>query len=77
MSKPTVMRKLIQAYRWICQVVVDPAIQGAVQEADRLYPCGWDPTMLDLFLKMLEELTDTPVELAGISSGVGYGMLSQ
>ena len=38
MSKPTVMRKLIQAYTDESgQVVVDPAIIKAVQEADRIY----------------------------------------
>ena len=69
-EQPTVMRKLIQAYTDESgQVVVDPAIIKAVQEADRIY-------ILDAGFaskKMLEELTDTPVEL-GISSEWGYGM---
>ena len=38
MSMPTVMRKLIQAYTDEAgQVVVDPAIIKAVQDADRIY----------------------------------------
>ena len=37
-EQPTVMRKLIQAYTDESgQVVVDPAIIKAVQEADRIY----------------------------------------
>lgn len=75
-EQPTVMRKLIQAYTDESgQVVVDPAIIKAVQEADRIcilaagtsYHAGFASK------KMLEELTDTPVEL-GISSEWGYGM---
>ena len=42
-EQPTVMRKLIQAYTDESgQVVVDPAIIKAVQEADRIYIlAGW------------------------------------
>lgn len=75
-EQPTVMRKLIQAYtNESGQVVVDPAIIKAVQEADRIYILAAGTSYHAGFAskKMLEELTDTPVEL-GISSEWGYGM---
>lgn len=75
-EQPTVMRKLIQAYtNESAQVVVDPAIIKAVQEADRIYILAAGTSYHAGFAskKMLEELTDTPVEL-GISSEWGYGM---
>ena len=75
-EQPTVMRKLIQAYTDESgQVVVDPAIIKAVQEADRIYILAAGTSYHAGFAskKMLEELTDTPVEL-GISSEGGYGM---
>ena len=69
------MRKLIQAYTDEAgQVVVDPAIIKAVQDADRIYIlAAGHRTAGFASKKMLEELTDTPVEL-GISSEWGYGM---
>ena len=75
-EQPTVMRKLIQDYTDESgQVVVDPAIIKAVQEADRIYILAAGTSYHAGFAskKMLEELTDTPVEL-GISSEWGYGM---
>ena len=75
-EQPTVMRKLIQAYTDESgQVVEDPAIIKAVQEADRIYILAAGTSYHAGFAskKMLEELTDTPVEL-GISSEWGYGM---
>ena len=75
-EQPTVMRKLIQAYTDESgQVVVDLAIIKAVQEADRIYILAAGTSYHAGFAskKMLEELTDTPVEL-GISSEWGYGM---
>ena len=75
-EQPTVMRKLIQAYTDESgQVVVDPAIVKAVQDADRIYILAAGTSYHAGFAskKMLEELTDTPVEL-GISSEWGYGM---
>ena len=75
-EQPTVMRKLIQAYTDEAgQVVVEPAIIKAVQEADRIYILAAGTSYHAGFTskKMLEELTDTPVEL-GISSEWGYGM---
>ena len=75
-EQPTVMRKLIQAYTDEAgQVVVEPAIIKAVQDADRIYILAAGTSYHAGFAskKMLEELTDTPVEL-GISSEWGYGM---
>lgn len=75
-EQPTVMRKLIQAYtNESGQVVVDSAIIKAVQEADRIYILAAGTSYHAGFAskKMLEELTDTPVEL-GISSEWGYSM---
>ena len=73
-EQPTVMRKLIQAYTDENeQISVDPAIIKAVQEADRLYILAAGTSYHAGFAtkRMLEELTDTPVEL-GISSEWGY-----
>ncbi|MBC5619157.1 glutamine--fructose-6-phosphate transaminase (isomerizing) [Streptococcus anginosus] len=73
-EQPTVMRKLIQAYTAENdKVSVDPAIIQAVQEADRLYILAAGTSYHAGFAtkRMLEELTDTPVEL-GISSEWGY-----
>ena len=73
-EQPTVMRKLIQAYTdENDKVSVDPAIIQAVQEADRLYILAAGTSYHAGFAtkRMLEELTDTPVEL-GISSEWGY-----
>lgn len=73
-EQPTVMRKLIQAYTTENdKVSVDPAIIQAVQEADRLYILAAGTSYHAGFAtkRMLEELTDTPVEL-GISSEWGY-----
>ena len=75
-EQPTVMRKLIQAYTDEAgQVVVEPAIIKAVQEADRIYILAAGTSYHAGFAskKMLKELTDTPVEL-GISSDWGYGI---
>lgn len=75
-EQPTVMRKLIQAYtNEAGKVVVDPDIIKAVQEADRIYILAAGTSYHAGFAskKMLEELTDTPVEL-GISSEWGYSM---
>ena len=63
-EQPTVMRKLIQAYTDNKgQVTVD----AKIIKAGTSYHAGFASK------KMLEELTDTPVEL-GISSEWGYGM---
>lgn len=73
-EQPTVMRKLIQAYTAENdKVSVDLAIIQAVQEADRLYILAAGTSYHAGFAtkRMLEELTDTPVEL-GISSEWGY-----
>lgn len=75
-EQPTVMRKLIQAYTDDKgQVTVDADIIKAVQDADRIYILAAGTSYHAGFAskKMLEELTDTPVEL-GISSEWGYGM---
>ena len=75
-EQPTVMRKLIQAYTdETGQVVVDPAIIKAIQEADRIYIIAAGTSYHAGYASktMLEELTDTPVEL-GIASEWGYAM---
>ena len=75
-EQPTVMRKLISAYTDDKgQVSVDAEIVKAVQEADRLYilAAGTSYHAGYASKRMLEELTDTPVEL-GIASEWGYGM---
>ena len=75
-EQPTVMRKLISAYtNDKGQVSVDADIVKAVQEADRLYilAAGTSYHAGYASKRMLEELTDTPVEL-GIASEWGYAM---
>ena len=75
-EQPTVMRKLINTYSdENQQMVVDPEIVKAVQEADRIYiiAAGTSYNAGYASKTMLEELTDTPVEL-GIASEWGYAM---
>lgn len=75
-EQPTVMRKLISAYTDDKgQVSVDADIVKAVQKADRLYilAAGTSYHAGYASKRMLEELTDTPVEL-GIASEWGYAM---
>ena len=75
-EQPTVMRKLINTYSdENQQMVVDPEIVKTVQEADRLYilAAGTSYHAGYASKRMLEELTDTPVEL-GIASEWGYAM---
>ena len=75
-EQPTVMRKLISAYTDDKgQVSVDADIVKAVQEADRIYilAAGTSYHAGYASKRMLEELTDTPVEL-GIASEWGYAM---
>ncbi len=75
-EQPTVMRKLISTYADADgQIQVDPAIVQAVQEADRLYIIAAGTSYNAGFAskKMLEELTERPVEL-GIASEWGYEM---
>lgn len=75
-EQPTVMRKLISAYTDDKgQVSVDADIVKAVQEANRLYilAAGTSYHAGYASKRMLEELTDTPVEL-GIASEWGYAM---
>ncbi|KXT83459.1 glutamine--fructose-6-phosphate transaminase (isomerizing) [Streptococcus panodentis] len=75
-EQPTVMRKLISTYSdENKQMAVDPAIVKAVQEADRLYiiAAGTSYNAGYASKSMLEELTNTPVEL-GIASEWGYAM---
>ncbi|MGT2783953.1 glutamine--fructose-6-phosphate transaminase (isomerizing) [Streptococcus merionis] len=79
-EQPTVMRKLISAYSEDSQVIVEPDIVKAVQEADRLYIIAAGTSYHAGFAakNMLEALTNTPVEL-GIASEWGYSqpLLSQ
>lgn len=75
-EQPTVMRKLINTYSdENQQMVVDPEIVKTVQEADRMYiiAAGTSYNAGYASKTMLEELTDTPVEL-GIASEWGYAM---
>lgn len=75
-EQPTVMRKLIGAYSDGDQnMLVDPEIVRTVQEADRIYIIAAGTSYNAGFASknMLEELTDTPVEL-GIASEWGYAM---
>ncbi|KXT76588.1 glutamine--fructose-6-phosphate transaminase (isomerizing) [Streptococcus sp. DD12] len=75
-EQPSVMRKLINAYTDDKgQVTVDDAIIQAVQEADRIYIIAAGTSYHAGFAakKVLEDLTQTPVEL-GISSEWGYNM---
>ena len=75
-EQPTVMRKLIGTYSDGNQnMLVDPEIVKAVQEADRIYIIAAGTSYNAGFASknMLEERTDTPVEL-GIASEWGYAM---
>ena len=75
-EQPTVMRKLIGTYSDGDQnMLVDPEIVRTVQEADRVYIIAAGTSYNAGFASknMLEELTDTPVEL-GIASEWGYAM---
>lgn len=75
-EQPTVMRKLINTYSdENQQMVVDPEIVKTVQEADRIYiiAAGTSYNAGYASKTMLEELTDTPVEL-GIASEWGHAM---
>lgn len=75
-EQPTVMRKLISTYADDNnKMLIDPAIIKTVQEADRIYiiAAGTSYHAGYASKRMLEELTDTPVEL-GISSEWGYAM---
>ncbi|MBF0778842.1 glutamine--fructose-6-phosphate transaminase (isomerizing) [Streptococcus cuniculi] len=75
-EQPTVMRKLISAYSDVDgQMMVDPAIVKAVQEADRIYilAAGTSYNAGYAAKNMVEALTDTPVEL-GVASEWGYHM---
>ncbi|HES4238956.1 TPA: glutamine--fructose-6-phosphate transaminase (isomerizing) [Streptococcus pyogenes] len=75
-EQPTVMRQLISTYAdETGNVQVDPAIIASIQEADRLYILAAGTSYhAGLATKnMLEQLTDTPVEL-GVASEWGYHM---
>ncbi|MGT2934710.1 glutamine--fructose-6-phosphate transaminase (isomerizing) [Streptococcus castoreus] len=75
-EQPTVMRKLISAYADEAgKMVIDPAIISSIQEADRLYILAAGTSYHAGFAAkaMLEQLTDTPVEL-GVASEWGYHM---
>lgn len=72
----TVMRQLISTYAdETGNVQVDPAIITSIQEADRLYILAAGTSYHAGFAtkNMLEQLTDTPVEL-GVASEWGYHM---
>ncbi|HER2608602.1 TPA: glutamine--fructose-6-phosphate transaminase (isomerizing) [Streptococcus pyogenes] len=73
-EQPTVMRQLISTYAdETGNVQVDPAIITSIQEADRLYILAAGTSYHAGFAtkNMLEQLTDTPVEL-GVASEWGY-----
>ncbi|HES0494475.1 TPA: glutamine--fructose-6-phosphate transaminase (isomerizing), partial [Streptococcus pyogenes] len=75
-EQPTVMRQLISTYAdETGNVQVDPAIITSIQEADRLYILAAGTSYHAGFAtkNMLEQLTDTPVEL-GVASERGYHM---
>ncbi|MGT2932776.1 glutamine--fructose-6-phosphate transaminase (isomerizing) [Streptococcus catagoni] len=75
-EQPSVMRKLILTYSdEEGHMTVDPAIVKAVQEADRIYILAAGTSYHAGYASkaMLEELTDTPVEL-GVASEWGYHM---
>ncbi|HEQ0612531.1 TPA: glutamine--fructose-6-phosphate transaminase (isomerizing) [Streptococcus pyogenes] len=75
-EQPTVMRQLISTYAdETGNVQVDPAIITSIQEADRLYILAAGTSYHAGFAtkNMLEQLTDTPVEL-GVTSEWGYHM---
>ncbi|AEQ24572.1 glutamine-fructose-6-phosphate transaminase [Streptococcus pyogenes Alab49] len=75
-EQPTVMRQLISTYAdETGNVQVDPAIITSIREADRLYILAAGTSYHAGFAtkNMLEQLTDTPVEL-GVASEWGYHM---
>lgn len=75
-EQPTVTRQLISTYAdETGNVQVDPAIITSIQEADRLYILAAGTSYHAGFAtkNMLEQLTDTPVEL-GVASEWGYHM---
>lgn len=75
-EQPTVMRKLISIYADSDnKMVIDPAIVKSVQEADRIYILAAGTSYNAGFASksMIEQLTDTPVEL-GVASEWGYNM---
>ena len=75
-EQPTVMRQVISTYAdETGNVQVDPAIITSIQEADRLYIVAAGTSYHAGFAtkNMLEQLTDTPVEL-GVASEWGYHM---
>ncbi|EPB7326825.1 glutamine--fructose-6-phosphate transaminase (isomerizing) [Streptococcus pyogenes] len=75
-EQPTVMRQLISTYAdETGNVQVDPAIITSIQEADRLYILAAGTSYHAGFAtkNMLEQLTDTSVEL-GVASEWGYHM---
>lgn len=75
-EQPTVMRRLINTYADDKgKMVIDEAIIKAVQDCDRIYILAAGTSYHAGFAAktMLEDLTETPVEL-GISSEWGYQM---
>lgn len=75
-EQPTVMRKLISTYSDESgKMTIDPAIVKTVQEADRIYILAAGTSYNAGFASkaMIEQLTDTPVEL-GVASEWGYNM---
>jgi glucosamine--fructose-6-phosphate aminotransferase (isomerizing) len=75
-EQPTVMRKLISIYAdENSKVTVDPEIVSSVQAADRIYILAAGTSYNAGFASkmMIEQLTDTPVEL-GVASEWGYNM---
>ena len=75
-EQPTVIRRLITTYASADgQMLVDPAIVKTAQAADRIYIIAAGTSYNAGFgaKRMLEALTQTPVEL-GLASEWGYGM---
>ncbi|GEE07304.1 glutamine--fructose-6-phosphate aminotransferase [Streptococcus canis] len=75
-EQPTVMRRLISTYAdEFGKMLLDSAIISSIQEADRLYILAAGTSYHAGFAtkNMLEQLTDTPVEL-GVASEWGYHM---
>ncbi|VHA90374.1 glutamine--fructose-6-phosphate transaminase (isomerizing) [Streptococcus pyogenes] len=75
-EQPTVMRKLISTYSDESgKMAIDPAIVKTIQEADRIYILAAGTSYNAGFASkaMIEQLTDTPVEL-GVASEWGYNM---
>lgn len=75
-EQPTVMRKLISTYSDESgKMAIDPAIVKTVQEADRIYILAAGTSYNAGFASkaMIEQLTETPVEL-GVASEWGYNM---